>query len=94
MFMNANSQNTNLRIKGGNYNETTWVFPWKNFEYSLESYTLHYTLLVIISLSSVLLTKSIFNEDFKLLSHVGSSLLSWILYSVYNLLLDGVDYKQ
>lgn len=51
-------------------------------------------LLFAINLTRILLTKSIFNEDFKLLPHVGSSLLSWILYSVYNLLLDGVDYKQ
>lgn len=69
-------------------------FLKKNFYYSLESHTLQWMLLFVINLSSILLTKSIFNEDFKLLSHVGSSLLSWILYSVYNLLLDGVDYKQ
>lgn len=47
-----------------------------------------------MNLSIIILTESIFNEDFKLLPHVGSSLISWILYPVYNLLLDGVDYKQ
>lgn len=41
-----------------------------------------------------ILTQSIFYKEFKLLSHVGASLLSRILYPIYNLLLDGVYYKQ
>lgn len=87
--MNVKSQKTKLLVKENNYRETTWVFP-----YLLESCILHYMLLFVIKVSKILLTKSIFNEDFKLLPHVGSSFLSRILYSVYNLLLDGVDYKQ
>lgn len=78
-----------LLVKENNCNESTWVFP-----YPLELYILYYILLFVINLSKILLTKSVFNEDFKLLPHVGSSLLSWTLYPVYNLLLDGVDYKQ
>lgn len=64
---------------------------WRGKEFLVYSSTVHHKLLFS---NNVLLTECVFNEDFKLLPHAGSSLLSWILNSVYNVLLDGVDYKQ
>lgn len=59
-------------------------------EFLFDSGTVYHKLVLS---NNVLLTECVFNEDFKLLPHAGSSLLSWILNSVYNVLLDGVDYK-
>lgn len=56
-----------------------------------DSGTAQYKLLLS---NNVRLTECVLNEDFKFLPHAGSSLFSWILNSVYNVLFDGVDYKQ
>ena len=65
---------------------------WRGKELLFDSGTVHHKLLSVSN--SALLTQCIFNEDFKLLPHAGFSLFFWILNSVYNVLLDGVDYKQ